>query len=135
MKKIIAILLLVVILLPSLSFLFVFAVNSGEYTQNSISVDVRGEKVSLDVFVSEDGTILVPADILTFWGGLKRVTVGSEYVYSKSGSRRNEYLERKIYISTNGSYGKSVITIFDERTLAGVDVNFSDSYTISNNYK
>ena len=87
MKKVISsFLAILIILLSFCNTLLVFAADAEEYTQNRIIVDFRGTEVYLDVFVSENGTILVPSDILNFFGGLKRISDGSEYIYSESGS-------------------------------------------------
>lgn len=129
MKKIISILLLVAILIPAFTYMAIFAIDTSEYTKNSILVDFRGTYVYVNVFVSEDGTILMPSDILMFFGDLKRRTDSSEYVYSKSDSSNTYEIDREIRISKNGSYGKSVIQISGKGSLAGTYVNFTDSYT------
>ena len=128
MKKIIS--LLLVILICSSSILPVFAANSNDYTQNSILVDYDGTEVYVHVFVADDATILVPADILTWFGGLDRKAEGSEYIYYQSNNEIGSYeLSREIRISKNGSYGKSVMKVKQEKSLSGVSVNFKDSYT------
>ena len=133
MKKIISILLLVAILISAFSYMAIFAIDTSEYAPNSILVDFRGTYVYVNVFVSEDGTILMPSDILMFFGDLKRRTDSSEYVYSKSDSSNTYEIDREIRISKNGSYGKSVIQISGKGSLAGTYVNFTDSYTDNEN--
>ena len=128
MKKIIS--LLLVIFICSASILPVFAADSNEYTQNSILVDYDGIEVYVGVFVANDATILVPADILTWFGGLNRKAEGSEYIYYQINDKIGTYeLSREIRISKNGSYGKSVMKVKQEKSLSGVSVNFKDSYT------
>lgn len=129
MKKIILIVLSVAIILSSLGTMLIFALDSGEYTKDSILVNFCGTESYLDVFVSEGGTVLLPADILTSFGGLKRITDGSEYIYSLSGSKNSSKFERQIIIAKNGSYGKTILHIPNKADLSGVNVNFKDSYT------
>ena len=129
MKKIILIVLSIVIILSSLGTMLIFALDSGEYTRDSILVDFRGTELYLDVFVSKEGAILLPADILTSFGGLKRITDGSEYLYSASGTKNSNKFERQIRIAKNGSYGKTILHIPNKADLSGVNVKFKDSYT------
>lgn len=131
MKKIISILLIIVILLSSVSNLIITAISQDGYTPATIEVDFRGETIYQDVFVNEEGIALLPADLLIYFGGMKRVSVVSDYVYSLSGS--DSVLDRKIIINKNGSYGKTAIQIPGKKDLEGVSINFTDSYISDGN--
>ena len=130
MKKIIAILLSIVILLPSIGTLFVSAAETNDYTQGSIIIDCRGTSLTVKVFVTEDDTILIPVDILEVCGGMDCRVEGSEYIYSQGSSSR---FERQVYISKNGSYGKTGIQTPHKGYLSGVSITFCDSYTDNRN--
>ena len=128
MKRISSFFLIIVLLLSLIGSLIVAAIDQDLYTPTTIEVEFRGETIYQYGFVNDDGTVLLPADLLIYFGGMKRFSVGEDYIYSMSGSESNNVLDRKIIINKNGAYGKSTIQIPGREDIAGVSVNFSDSY-------
>ena len=78
MKKICSFFLALVLFLSAFANLFTASASDPEYTPSSITVDVYGQYISVKTFTNKEGVVLVPADILSFVGGMQRRTEGTE---------------------------------------------------------
>ena len=129
MKKIISILLLVVILLSSFNTFFIFAQNSDTYTEERITVFCYNKKLSMKVFVNKEGTILIPEDVLTFGGGMKKESKYGWDFYSYALQDHVQEFRKEVRIKQNGSKGESVIIANESGNFTTIaSTNFSDSY-------
>ncbi len=111
MKRIIAVLLSIVILLPSIGTLFVFAEKQHKYTPNFITVEFNGETCFLNVVVNEYRDIFIPADTLMLFGGMDKKTKGNETIYYYASQDNVTEFRKEIRIgqSQTWTWGESII--------------------------
>ena len=133
MKKICSLFLAVVLFVSAFGNLFAVSAAQQTYMPSNIIVDVYGKHMTVKTFENSDGVVLVPADILSFVGGMYKRTEGTDYVYSNYASANANNLERQIRIKTSGSWGQVVIQVPNKGKVYGITTGFDCSYTYNGN--